>query len=504
MTAKGSSESETGNLPKLKPPGRDNLESSSPGPGKTPLIILLAMIVLLAATGAVLFILPRFLNDTTVRTTESSELKKPEATTTAPSTNIEGEDKADQGVARNAAAQALEAFLVLKVQAEGENIATWAEKAYQDILHIEESGDQYFSAREYGNAQNNYSRALIDLEILLGTKTVTFEKFLQEGYRFLSEEKSGDALKSFTMALAISRDDQDALAGAQRAGNLDAILALYRSALAHEQSGDLIAAEDALNELEQLDKNYIPAQTLLQRVRKNSEKQIFEQQMSSFFSDLEKEDLKRARDALEKIKKTHNGHPEVIQAETLLTEKEETVLVNNLKKRAEVQSSKEQWKDALATYQQILTIAPDVLFAVNGRQQAKKRNELDQALKESLSQPHRLQEDAQLEAARRLLSYARQFSPGGERLDNQVDQLDKLVTRASTVVPVVISSDNMTDIVIYHVGRMGTFFSKQITLKPGKYTVVGSRKGFRDIRTIIEVGPEKGNNQLYIDCREPI
>ena len=504
MTETGSSESATGNLPKLKPPGRDNLEGSSPGPGKKPLIILLATIVLLAVTGAVLFILPRFLNETSVQTTESAELKRPEATTTAPSTNRADQDQADQGVARNAAAQALEAFLVLKVKAEDENITTWAEKAYQDILTIEEGGDRYFSARGYPNAQKDYNRALIDLETLLGTKTVTFEKFLQEGYRFLSEEKSADALKSFTMALAINPDDQDALAGAQRAGNLDTILALYRSALAHEQSGDLIAAEDALNELGQLDKNYIPAQTLLDRVRKNSEKQIFEQQMSSFFSDLEKENLKPAREALEKIKKTQNGHPEVIQAETLLIEREEIVLVNELKKRAEVQSTREQWKDALATYQQILTISPDVLFAVNGREQAKKRVQLDQALKKSLSQPHRLQEDAQLEAARHLLSYASQFSPGGDRLDNQIGQLDKLVTRASTVVPVVISSDNMTDVVIYHVGRMGTFFSKQITLKPGKYTIVGSRKGFRDIRTIFEVGPEKGNNQLYIECREPI
>lgn len=504
MTAKGSSEPGTRYPPKLRPPGRDNPAGSLPGPSKTSLLILLALIVLLAAAAAVLFILPKSLQDAAVQTAGSGQLKATEAETTAPSTTIAAKDQPDQGLARNEAAEALEAFLTLKVQAQGENIGAWAGRGYQEVLDIEEAGDRYFSSGDYPQASREYNRAVIDLKILLDNKAALFESSLEEGYRFLSQENSEEALRSFAMALAINPDDQDALAGAQRAENLDAIRALYRSALELEQAGELFAAEDVLTELELLDKSYIPAQNLLARVRKNIEKQMVEQQMSSFFNHLENDDLKRAREALETIKKTQNGHPEVIQAEALLIEKEETVLVNNLKRRAEEQSGKEQWQEALASYQQILAIAPDLLFAVNGRDQANKRIELDQALEKSLSQPHRLQEDAQLETAGRLLSYARQFSPGGDRLDNQIEELDRLVNRASTAVPVVMRSDNMTDVVIYHVGKMGSFFSKEIVLKPGKYTVVGSRKGFRDIRTVIEVVPEKGNSQFHIACRDPI
>ena len=504
MTAKGYSEPGTRHPPKLRPPDRDTPAGSPPAPSRTSLIILMAMIVLLAAAAAVLFILPKSLKDSAVQTTGSGPLITTEAETTAPSTTIAAKDQADQSLARDEAAEALEAFLKLKVQAQGDNIGAWAGMGYQEVLNIEEAGDQYFSSGDYPQASKEYNRAVIDLKILLDSKAALFENSVEDGYRFLSQENSEEALKSFSMALAINPDDQDALAGAQRAENFDAIRALFSSALELEQSGDLFAAEDALTELELLDKSYIPAQTLLARVRKNIEKQMFEQQMSSFFNHLENDDLKRAREALETIKKTQNGQPEVIQAEALLIEKEETVLVNNLKGRAEEQSSKEQWQEALASYQQILAIAPDLLFAVNGREQANKRIELDQALEESLSQPHRLQEDAQLETAGRLLNYARQFSPGGGRLENQIEELDRLVTRASALVPVVIRSDNMTDVVIYHVGKMGSFFSKEIVLRPGKYTVVGSRKGFRDIRTVIEVGPEKGNSQFHIACREPI
>lgn len=504
MSIKGSLEPENSHPPDLRPPGRDNLPDSSPNPNTKTLLLLTGMVILIAVTGAVLFILPRLLEDTVEPPAESVELNRTEITTTPPPTDITSNKKPDSSVARTAATRKLETLLTLKAQAESGNIAAWAEQAYQEILDIERRGDQFFTAQDYLQAENYYNRAVTDLKTLLDSKTLAFQEFLENGYQFLSEEKGGDALKSFNMALAIHPDDQDALAGAQRARNLDALLALYRSALAHERSGEFPAAENALKELQQLDNSYPPAQTLLDSVQKTIEKQEFEQQMGSFFKELEKGELKRARETLEKIKKKQSGHPEVIQAETLLITKEERVLVTNLRQRAQSQSSKEQWKEALATYYQILEIAPDVLFAVNGRDLAGKRVELDQALQERLSQPHRLQEDAQIEAAKRLLDYARQFFPGGARLTSQIDRLDKLVIFASTPVPVIINSDNMTDIVIYHVGRMGTFFSKEITLKPGKYTIVGSRKGFRDIRTIIEVDSEKSKNQLLVECREPI
>jgi len=461
------------------------------------------MVILIAVAGAVFFILPRLLNDPVEPPAESVELRT-DAAASPPPTDIPSNKKPGLSIARTAATKKLETLLALKAQAESGNTAAWAQQAYQEILDIEGRGDQFFTAGDYLQAEDHYNRAVTDLKSLLDTKTLAFQEFLNNGYQFLSEEKGGDALKSFNMALAIHPDNQDALAGAQRARNLDTLLALYRSALAHEQSGEFSAAEDALKELQKLDNSYPPAQNLLAKVKKTIEKQVFEQQMGSFFKDLKTGELKRARETLEKIKKRQSGHPEVIQAETLLITKEQRVLVNKLRQRAESQSSKEQWEEALATYYQVLAIAPDILFAVNGRDLAGKRVELDQALQERLSQPHRLQENTQIEAAKRLLDYARQFSPRGVRLTSQIDRLDKLVTLASTPVPVIINSDNMTDIVIYHVGRMGTFFSKEITLKPGKYTIVGSRKGFRDIRTIIEVDPGKSKNQLLVACREPI
>ncbi len=507
MNTNGSMETNQGHPPDLKPPGKKLPADSSPNPGVRPVTVLLAITLLIIIAGVVLFIFPRFLADLqnpVVLSSEPVEETRSKAPEPMPASDSSDNTQSGSAAARSAAAAKLETFVALKVQAERENTSRWAEKPYQEILQLEASGDLAFTEQDYPGAEEAYDSASAELESLLGSKTEMFNGFLQDGFRFLLDEKSEDALHSFNLALAIEPDNQEARAGAERARNLDAVLALYKNALADEQSGDFAAAQNTLEALQQLDNNFVPAQILLEKVEKNYEKQQFTEQMSHFYADLESGDLKGAREVLATIKQTRGEHPEVIQAESLLVTKEETVLVATLKKQAETQSSGEQWQTALATYLQILAIAPDALFAVNGHDRASKRVELDQALQDSLSKPGRLQEDTQLETAKRLLDYARQFTPAGVRLSTQIDQLASLVARASTPVPVVLRSDNMTDIVIYHVGKMGSFYTRQISLKPGKYTIVGSRRGFRDLRTIIEVDPEKAENQLFIACQEPI
>jgi hypothetical protein len=47
---------------------------------------------------------------------------------------------------------------------------------------------------------------------------------------------------------------------------------------------------------------------------------------------------------------------------------------------------------------------------------------------------------------------------------------------------------------------LGTFDEKQLTLRPGAYTVIGSRDGCRDVRTSILVRPDM--QPVDIRCTE--
>ena len=65
-------------------------------------------------------------------------------------------------------------------------------------------------------------------------------------------------------------------------------------------------------------------------------------------------------------------------------------------------------------------------------------------------------------------------------------------------------SDNLTDVMIYKIGRLGTLFSRDLSLKPGSYVAVGSREGYRDVRRNFKVSSDGVPEKIVLRCEEPI
>ena len=71
-------------------------------------------------------------------------------------------------------------------------------------------------------------------------------------------------------------------------------------------------------------------------------------------------------------------------------------------------------------------------------------------------------------------------------------------------IAVALTSDNQTDVTIYRIGRLGLFERKDMELLPGRYTIVGTRSGFRDVRRELTVLPGQVPPPVAIRCEEPI
>ena len=79
-----------------------------------------------------------------------------------------------------------------------------------------------------------------------------------------------------------------------------------------------------------------------------------------------------------------------------------------------------------------------------------------------------------------------------------------LLTQFDAPVHVSVTSDGVTHVVIYRVGDLGKFNDRSVSLKPGKYTFVGSRLGYRDIRRDVEIAPGQNDAAVEIHCEEQI
>ena len=55
---------------------------------------------------------------------------------------------------------------------------------------------------------------------------------------------------------------------------------------------------------------------------------------------------------------------------------------------------------------------------------------------------------------------------------------------------------------IYKVGRLGAFERRELNLRPGRYTIVGSRDGCRDVRKEIVLSPDMA--PVAVRCEERI
>ena len=112
--------------------------------------------------------------------------------------------------------------------------------------------------------------------------------------------------------------------------------------------------------------------------------------------------------------------------------------------------------------------------------------------------------DTVLSEAELLVAQARGIADPGPGISEQLARLDQLVVAARTPLPVQLESDELTEVTVYRVGRLGAFKTTQIEVRPGTYTVVGSRRGYRDIRKSFTVLPGREVTPVSVICVEPI
>jgi hypothetical protein len=130
--------------------------------------------------------------------------------------------------------------------------------------------------------------------------------------------------------------------------------------------------------------------------------------------------------------------------------------------------------------------------------------DLHAQLDEYIATPDSLSSPSTMSKATRMVVEITRMQEIGPRLSDQRDQLSRLLKRAATPLTVQLVSDNVTDVSIYKVGKLGSFERRQLDLRPGTYVAVGSRPGFRDVRLEFRVAPEVDLQPVVVRCEEAI
>ncbi|MGN6452451.1 MAG: tetratricopeptide repeat protein, partial [Steroidobacteraceae bacterium] len=214
--------------------------------------------------------------------------------------------------------------------------------------------------------------------------------------------------------------------------------------------------------------------------------------------------LDKARRAFEKARALRPDGPEALAGLRRVEAARGTHSVSVRRAEAEDLEDEERWQDALDAYDTALRQDGSLAWAQEGRLRAGARLQLGDSLQALIDHPERLSNPRLRDEAATLLQTAEQQPSSGPVLRTQITRLTALLPALDRPVRLSLVSDNRTQITIPSVGTFGSFARHDIDLKPGRYTVIGTRDGYREVRRDITVSPGEEFLTVNVSCSEPI
>jgi hypothetical protein len=468
----------------------------APGSRMLPIAIAVAVV----AAIAVVFLLPRAAK-------EDSDFAR-EARVAAERQGRELRTREEQRVAQADARDRSEAerekfdtaFKTLDARA----ASRWATAAFAEARDGGSRAAQRYSVGDYAGAAQSWHQASTKLASLEKRLPQALKDAVERGQAALADAKTGAAREAFGLALAIQPGHPPAKAGLARADRFDKALAVMDRALAEEQAGRHSAAEAGFRRALAIDATVPGAAEGIERLSASRSADAFSVAMSRGFADAAAGRNDEARAAFGQALVLRPGSREAKDAIASLDQGQRASALNLLEARARTAESAERWDEALAAWHEAGTLEPSLESARDGLATATPRAELQRRIDALNANPERLWTPEGRAEARTLIATAAAAGNPRERLAASARQLERIDAAAQSPVRLRLESDGLTQVAIYRVGQYGTFAARDVELLPGRYTVVGTRTGFRDVRREVVLPPGVAPTAVIVRCEEPI
>lgn len=435
------------------------------------------------------------------------EAPPPPAASTKPKPAVEQASPyadAQVGKQRKEAQEVLSQLLEVQFELEEMGVEQWAGEPFAEAQALATTADEQYRQQEFLTAKDTYQQALDAMVAIRDSVDDIFQQQLDAGLAALRSDQADAAIQALELAIVIKPDHPEALAALERARNLGPLLELMKEANAAAAAGELEQAIELLKQATALDPEHPGAAAQLAGARRDLAKRNFNRAMTEGFAALDDgryDEAERQFKAAQAIMPSA-GEPQDALEQTRIARTQ--AQIEAWRQRAVAAENREDWPKAVSAYEEILTIDQTVLFARNGLARAKSRAQLDTRIKQVLAKPERLSNDAIFADSRAMYLQALTLENKGPILREQLLALSTVLEQARVPVSVLLQSDEQTDVTVYKVAHLGTFRRQQLTLKPGVYTAVGVRKGFRDVRKEFKVDHAQQGKVVEISCTEPI
>ena len=332
--------------------------TSRPGEqeGRQKLIIggLLLLVV------AVVLLLPNMVSDPWIATADESATPVPAKTAVSPST------AAEKTKYRQDSQKVLAQIIAVRDSLKQQNVEYWGDFEFRQALALIDQGDEQYGYGDYRDAQASYQSSLKQLQALEISGQTTLETALRDGINAIENAELADiapATEAAATAMAIAPEDRRSQQLAQRAGQLETLIAALNNGRQRLQTNELVAAKAYFEQAVSIDGLHIKAAAELQSANQAITEQRFRGHMSDGFAALDSNQFAAATNAFNRAAKIYSNHPAVAQALSQVATKQSQILVSRQMLQAAEFEDREQWQQALELYQSLLQTDPSLTEA---------------------------------------------------------------------------------------------------------------------------------------------
>lgn len=453
---------------------------------------------LLLAVGVFLFFaVPRF--------AEEQALRRPPPQPVVQEAEAPREDKQLLRMQRDAADEAMGDMLQDRNYLAALRPELWSEGVWEQAVAEEQKGDGFYRRREYPDAQVAYRATADMLRDLRERAPDMGREALEEALEAIESGDQAAALAALEKAgVLLGETDSEVQSATRRAMKLPETMQAVAIARAVRRDGSLDEQRAAWQAVLRVDPERQSARRALAAVNADLDQRLFDTRMSRGHAALGDGNTATARTAFEAARKQRPNDADPVEALNAVELEERGQRLAELQAAAMAGKFREDWRKAAASFQGMLEIDEGIVTAQKGLAEAQRRVRLNDELEGAIANAQGLNRNDAWQKGNNLLEEARGISNPGSRLGEQVTRLEQLLRIAATPAPVRLRSDGITEVTIYHVGRLGSFDDRMMQLRPGAYTAIGTREGYRDVRREFVVAPDGLSDPLVLICTEPI
>ena len=433
---------------------------------------------------------------------DSSQASGQSVTTPEPSSNVLAPfAQLTQEQAQQTAQDQLARFVELQMQLE--QLFTNTEWAAESLTQAKETallGDNYFQNENYRDAFSQYQSAADELLATIERGKTAVALAIQQTTISIDQLDPVASQQALSQARAFFPRDGQVDQLQERINKLPEVSGLLREAVNYELAERY---SDALIIYERVTNVDSATKVLADRVaaaKLGLKKQRVRRLLGNGFRALEQSQFTSARSAFTAVLTEEPNNAAALGGIEQIGQLYDVAVIRKAESDAATAMAAGDWNEAVSAYERILELDPTIQIGITGRAAAIEHQRISNLIGAIQAQPERLSNSKLFNDAERAVAEAKALPYQTRAFIQTIEQVSTLLSQYRNPVSVTLISDNAIEISLSNVGNLGQLSERTLTLRPGTYTLRGSKDGCRDIYTEITVLP--GIAPIEVFCAE--